>query len=341
MKLDIGLSVESNQLLDAARIAREADELGFACLWTNETKHDSFLPLVLVAEHSRRLQLGTSVAIAFGRSPMVIAQTAWDLQAFSGGRLLLGLGTQVKAHIERRFGATWDTPVPRLREYLAALHAIWTTFQTGAPLRFEGAYYRHTLMTPFFNPGPIKHPAIPIFIAGVNTGLARLTGEVAQGFHVHPLHSRRYVEQVIRPAIAEGASRAGRSPNAVELAAAVFAVTGTDAAQTEQISEQVRRQIAFYASTPTYRPVFETHGWGEVADRLALLARSQQWREMPGLITDEMLATFAVVAAPDELGAALRERYSGVLDRVSLYLPFIPGERDEFWRATARAIRRG
>lgn len=338
VKLDVNLPVDGDQLGHAAAVARAADELGFAGVWTNETKHDSFLPLVLAAEHSRRLELGTAVTIAFPRSPMVVAQTAWDLQALSGGRFLLGLGTQVKAHIERRFGSVWDAPGARLRDYIAALRAIWTAFQTGAPLHYEGPYYRHTLLTPFFNPGPIEHPAIPILIAGVNTGLARLAGEVAQGFHVHPFHSAPYIQQTLRPAIAAGASRAGRSRSDVALVAAVFVITGRNAAETERLRATVREQIAFYASTPTYRAVLDAHGWQATGAELSRLAKRQRWVEMPGLITDEMLRAFAVEAAPDELGAALEARYEGVVDRVSLYLPFVPGERDDFWRALIQVI---
>ena len=338
MKLDVGMSVETDQLVSAANVARAAEQLGLAGLWTNETKHDSFLPLVLAAQQSTRLELGTAVAIAFPRSPMVMAQTAWDLQAFSGGRLLLGLGTQVKAHIERRFSTTWDAPLARLRDYIGALRAIWTAFQTNVPLRYEGPYYRHTLLTPFFNPGPIAHPQIPIFIAGVNTGLARLAGEVAQGFHVHPFHSAHYLAEVLRPAIAGGAAAAGRNLDEVVLATSVFVITGASAGEREVLRAKVREQIAFYASTPTYQGVLAAHGWEDAGAALSRLARAQRWREMGALIDDRMLATFALEAEPDALGTALRERYSGLVDRVSLYLPFVPGERDAFWRATAEAL---
>ena len=338
MQLDVGMAVDGDQLRHVAGIARAADKLGFAGLWTNETKHDSFLPLVLAAEHSTRLQLGTAVAIAFPRSPMVMAQAAWDLQAFSGGRFILGLGTQVKPHIERRFSAPWDSAVRRLRDYIGALRAIWRSFQTAEPLRFEGVYYRHTLMTPFFNPGPIEHPAIPIFIAGVNAGLARLAGEAADGFHVHPLHSVRYVREVLRPAFATGAARTQRDASAVKLAASVFVITGRNAAELEANREQVRSQIAFYASTPSYRSVLETHGWGNIGEQLSRLARAQRWHAMGALVGEDLLAAFAVEAPPDELGAAVRDRYGGLVDRVSFYLPFVPGERDTFWGATLRAV---
>lgn len=341
MKLDVGLAVEGKHLPRIGEVARAAEGLGFAGLWTSETRHDSFLPLALAAEHTGTIQLGTSVAIAFARSPMVTAQTAWDLQDLSGGRFLLGLGTQVKAHIERRFGMPWDAPVARLREYIQAVRAIWQAFQTDGALNFRGEFYQHSLLTPFFNPGPIDHPDIPIFIAGVNTGLARLAGELCQGFHIHPFHSVAYVRTVVQPAIAAGAAQANRRPRDVELATSVFVITGrTGAAITEQ-RERMRAQIAFYASTPTYRVVLKTHGWEAIGEKLSRLAATKRWGDMPALISNEMLQTFAVEAPPDELGAALRSRYEGVIDRIALYLPFEPGQDDELWRATLRTIHEG
>jgi probable F420-dependent oxidoreductase len=338
VKLDAGFGVEGGYLRSAGGIARAADTLGFAGLWASETKHDAFLPLAVAADATQRIELGTSVAIAFSRSPMVVAQTAWDLQDLSGGRFVLGLGTQVRAHIRRRFSMPWDRPVERLREYIGALRAIWNSFQTDEPLSFEGEFYRHTLMTPFFNPGPIGHPEIPVHVAGVNTGLAALAGELCDGFHVHPFHSPEYVRKIVKPAVARGAQREGRDPERVELATSVFVVTGGSAAEVEEQREKLRAQLAFYASTPTYRTVLETHGWEDAGERLGKLARDKQWDEMPGLITDEMLHAFAVEAAPDEIGPALRDRYEGLIDRVALYLPFMPGERDTFWRTAISSV---
>jgi probable F420-dependent oxidoreductase len=337
MKLDASLGTEGGYLKQIDRTARAAEDLGFAGLWTSETKHDAFLPLAIAANETQAVELGTSVAIAFSRSPMETAQTAWDLQDLSDGRLLLGLGTQVKAHITRRFSMPWDRPAARLREYILALRAIWESFQTGEALRFEGEFYQHTLMTPFFDPGPMDHPEIPIYIAGVNTRLARLAGEICDGFHVHPFHSPEYVRQTVKPAIAEGAEGAGRDPAQVTLATSVFVIVTGDAAAEQR--ESVREQISFYASTPTYRTVLEAHGWEEVGERLGVMAREKQWREMPALITDEMISAFAIEAHPDEIGPALRERYEGLVARVALYLPFVPGERDEFWRTVVDSAR--
>jgi probable F420-dependent oxidoreductase len=338
MKLDVGLAVEGKHLPAISRVAQAAEMLGFAGIWTSETKHDAFLPLALAAEHTEAIQLGTSVAIAFARSPMVTAQTAWDLQDFSGGRLLLGLGTQVKPHIERRFSMPWDRPVGRLREYIQALRAIWQSFQTGGPLDFRGQFYQHTLITPFFNPGPIEHPEIPISIAGVNTGLAQLAGEQCQGFHVHPFHTPLYIREIVRPAISAGAEQSGRSLADVELSTSVFVITGRDAATMAEQRERMRAQIAFYASTPTYRVVLEAHGWAEIGEQLSQMAKHQRWREMTALISDEMLQALAVEAEPDEIGPAIRERYTGLIDRVALYFPFEPGLDDDFWSATITAI---
>jgi len=338
MKLDANLGTEGRYLRNVNDIARAAEALGFAGLWTSETKHDGFLPLAIAAGATEKIELGTSVAIAFSRSPMVIAQTAWDLQALSDGRFILGLGTQVKAHVKRRFSMPWDRPVARLREYILALRAIWQSFQSEGPLKFEGEFYRHTLMTPFFNPGPIEYPEIPVYIAGVNTRLATLAGELCDGFHVHPFHSPEYLRRTVEPAIAEGAEKEGRDPERVELATSVFVVTGENAVEVEEQREKMRAQVAFYASTPTYRTVLEAHGWEDVGEELRKLARDKKWDEMPKLITDEMLDAFCVEAAPEEVGPALEERYEGLIDRVALYTPFVPDERDDFWRATIESV---
>ncbi len=325
MKLDA--NIPPTTLGPVPNIARAAEDIGFDGLWTTETQHDPFLPLALAAEHTSRVDLGTAIAVAFGRSPATIAYTSWDLAEASDGRLILGLGTQVKAHIERRFAMPWpESPVGKLRELVAAVRAFWHCWQTGERLNFRSEHYKLTLMSPFFNPGPIKNPEIPIFIAGVNIGLCRLAGEVADGFHVHPFHSSQYLAEVVRPAIAEGAERSNRSISDVSIAAPVFVVTEPGE------SDFVRAQIGFYASTPSYRVVMEHHGWGEVGDKLLDLSRRGAWMEMPGLISDEMLETFAVVAPPDGIAEALKARYEGLADRLTLYLPFIPGDRDDFWR---------
>jgi probable F420-dependent oxidoreductase len=339
MKLDAALGTEGKYLKEVDRSARAAEDLGFTGLWTSQTKHDAFLPLAIAANETREIELGTSVAIAFSRSPMETAQAAWDLQYLSEGRFVLGLGTQVKAHITRRFSMPWDRPAARLREYIMAVRAIWASFQGEGELQFEGEFYRHTLMTPFFNPGPIDHPEIPVYIAGVNTRLATLAGEICDGFHVHPFHSPEYVRQTVKPAIAEGAEGVGRDPEEVTLATSAFVISSEKEAEAKEQRESVRAQISFYASTPTYRTVLEAHGWEEVGEQLGKLARDKRWDEMPGLVTDEMLGAFAVEATPDELGATLRERYTGLINRVTLYIPFVPDERDAFWQTVVESVR--
>jgi probable F420-dependent oxidoreductase len=304
-----------------------AEAAGFHGLWSTETQHDPFLPLALAAEHTRRVHLGTAIAVAFVRSPTVLAHTAWDLAEASRGRLILGLGTQVRAHVERRFGMEWpDSPVGKLRDLIQAMRAVWRSWQEGEPLNHQGPYHKLTLMTPFFNPGPIEFPSIPVYIAGVNPALCRLAGEVADGFIAHPYHSAEYLRQVVRPEIDAGAERAGRAPADIRLS--ITTMVATD----EVEAALVRSQIAFYASTPTYRPVMAHHGWGEIADRLRALSRQTAWGEMPSLITDEMLSTFAVVASEENLAEQLLKRYAGLADRLSLYLPYTPGSRDAFWR---------
>ena len=313
-------------------LARAAEVMGFQSLWCTETMHDPFLPGVLIAEHTQKLQFGTAVAIAFARSPATIAYTAWDLAQVSGGRFMLGLGTQVKAHIERRFGMPWpESVVGKLREQIVAIRAFWSAWQNNTPLNHRGEYYKLTLMSPFFNPGPIAHPDIPIYIAGVNPGLARLAGEVCQGYHAHPFHSPHYLRTVVLPAIEQGAAKAGRSRADVTIATSAFVVASPE----EDLF--ARAQIAFYASTPTYRAVMALHGWEATAEQLSAYASRGQWGEMPSLISDEMLATFAVVAEQDELPAALQARYQGLVDRLGLYTPFIPGQRDKFWEALLNA----
>lgn len=334
MKFDA--TIPPTSLREIPQLARAADEIGFDALWSTETQHDPFLPLALVAEHSQRLNFGTAVAIGFARNPATLAYTAWDLSQASSGRFILGLGTQVRAHIERRFGMSWpQSPVGKLRELIGAVRALWSTWQTGERLNFRGEYFKLSLMSPFFNPGPIERPEIPIYIAGVNTGLCRLAGEVADGFHVHPFHSASYLRDVIRPAIAEGAARADRSARKTNVSVTVMTADNYD------LADFVRSQIAFYASTPSYRPVMAHHGWGEVADELRELARRQQWGEMPDLISEEMLETFAVVAPEDDLAGALTARYADLADRLTLYQPYQPGVMGSFWRRMVAEMRGG
>jgi len=339
MKIDTNVAVSS--LRDVPALAQAAEAMGFDGIWSSETSHDPFLISALIAENTRQVALGTAIAVAFPRSPGTLAYLAWDLAALSNGRFILGLGTQVKAHNERRFGVKWEAPVAKLREVILAMSALWDTWQHGTRLNFRGEFFKLTLMSPFFNPGPIGHPDIPIYVAGVNRGLCRLAGELCDGFHVHPFHSVRYLKEVIVPAIEEGLRISGRPRSELELVSSVFVVPGDTEPERAAAGQQVRRQIAFYASTPSYAPVMELHGWGETREQLSRLAARGGWDGMPPLITDAMLDAFAVSGTWAELPDKITERYAGLLDRVMYYLPFVPGEMDDRWREAIQGFKSG
>jgi probable F420-dependent oxidoreductase len=331
MKIDACLTPVHLKAVPA--IAKAAEDIGFDALWASETQHDPFLPCALIAEHTTRMQIGTAIAVSFARSPANLAYTTWDLAAQSDDRFILGLGTQVKAHIERRFGMPWpESPVGKLREQIQVIRAFWDCWQNGTKLNFRGEHYKITLMSPFFNPGPIEHPNIPIYIAGVNTGLARLAGELCDGFHVHPFHSLRFLKEVILPAIEEGTKKERRKIKDVTISVTAFAATSPEE------MNFARAQIAFYASTPSYRAVMDLHGWAAVAEKLSAHASRGEWADMPMLITDEMLNEFCVVADRDKLASALKARYDGMADRLTLYSPFVLGDRDEFWKIMASSL---
>ena len=331
MKLDAALPI--TQLTDVPAIAKAAQEIGFGALWTQETQHDPFLPCTLIAEHSTDMQFGTAIAVSFARSPANLAYTAWDLSAQSGGRFILGLGTQVKAHIERRFGMTWPESVTgKLREQIQVIRAFWDTWQNGTKLNFRGEYYKATLMSPFFNPGPIEHPNIPIYIAGVNIGLAKLAGELCDGFHVHPFNSLKYLNEVILPAIEDGLKKEKRQRKDISVSVTAFVATSPEE------ESFARMQLAFYASTPSYKAVMDLHGWGETAEKLSGFAAKGEWAEMPMLITDEMLNKFCLMTTQENLANDLKKRYNGIADRLTLYTPFVPNEKDELWKELAKSF---
>ena len=326
MKLDIGLRGHDLAALGGEAAAYE--RLGVDGLWSYETAHDPFLPLFAAALTTERVRLGTAIAVAFARSPFAMAQTAWDLQRVSGGRLLLGLGTQVRAHAERRFSAAFEHPAARITDYIRCLRAIWDTFQNGTRPAYEGPFYRFTLISDFFNPGPIAEPWIPISLAGVGEAMARAAGLVADGFHVHPLHSAGYVRDVVRPAIAAGARAAGRDPAQVELITSVFLVTGDSEVERGAAELYARQQIAFYATTPTYAPFLAYHGFEGLGDELKALARAGRSAEMPAKVPDALLDAVAVSAAPDRLGQAVRARYDGgLVQRVYPYAQMPAADR--------------
>jgi probable F420-dependent oxidoreductase len=302
----------------AAEAARRAAEIGYDGFFTAETQYDPFLPLALAASAQPGLDLGTAIAVAFPRSPMVMAMTAWDLARMSRGRFMLGLGTQIRAHVVRRFSTVWDSPGPRLREYILSLRAIWASWQSSTPLSFKGDFYEFSLMTPFFDPGPIPHPDVPIYIAGVGPYLSRLAGEVCQGFHVHPFHTVHYLDEVVLPGIRAGAEGAGRSLDDVERVTTVFVMTGDTDSEIEQAMAPVRQQISFYASTPSYRPVLEASGW-DFGEELNAMSKRGQWGEMATLIEDDVVLTVGVAAPIDKLGTAIKERYGDRVQRIGFY----------------------
>ena len=334
MKIDAEVAVSDAS--EAAGLAQRAEEFGFDCFWVNETKHDPFVQLATAAVSTRRIGLGTSIALAFTRSPTTLAYTSWDLQSLSKGRMTLGLGSQVKGHIERRFGMRWEPPAPKMKDEVLAIRSVWKSWQDGTKLGYDGRFFHLDLMTPFFSPGPISDPAIPIFIAGVNAGMCRVAGEVADGLHVHPLHTARYLREVIDPSLAEGAKKAGRSRKDISVAASVFAAVGGTAQEIENVREAFREQISFYASTRSYRKVMELHGWGDIADRLRELSMKGEWGRMKSEVTDEVLDEFVVEGSWEAIGRTIKERYGDLVDRVRLYLPF---DGDDRWRSLVNGFR--
>lgn len=307
----------STDLNSVAAEAAWAESMGYDGISSNETAHDPFLPLTLAATATSQVTLETHVAIAFPRSPMVLAYTARDLQDLSRGRFRLGLGTQVKGHIERRFSTSWESPGPRLREYVQSLRHIWDCWAQGQPLDYQGKFYRFSLMTPSFSPGPGAYPPPEVFTAAVNPYNCRVAGEVSDGLVLHSLTSPDYIRKVVNPNLAEGARQAGRDPSAVKLSGGGFIITGPNRASIRSMEPEVRRRIAFYSSTRTYAPVLESHGFQDVAQRLHQMSLNNQWAEMGELIGDEMLEAFTVVGEYDEIAAKFIQRYGGLLDEVN------------------------
>jgi probable F420-dependent oxidoreductase len=325
---------------DVEGTARDLEARGYAGVWASEADHDPFLPLLTAGLATERLQVGTAIAVAFARSPMTLAMTSHDLQRYTRGRFVLGLGSQVKPHVERRFSMPWSPPVERMREYVAALRAIWSAWQDGTRLRFQGEHYRHTLMTPMFSPQAHEWGAPPVHLAAVGPGMTRLAGEVADGLLAHGFTTARYLRERTLPVLAEGLAAAGRSREEVTVSLPGFVVTGRTDAERAEAAAAVKATIAFYGSTPAYRPVLELHGWDSLADELHALSvsrREDKWTAMRDLVDDEVLSTFAVVGEPQEVGPAVRERFDGLVDRFSVYASN-PAPLD-LWDPLAQAFR--
>jgi probable F420-dependent oxidoreductase len=337
MPMRVDAPLVSQALTDVPIAARAMEAGGYDGAFTFEGPHDPFLPLVLAADATERLELTTAVAIALARSPMTLAQQAWDLQALSGGRFHLGLGSQVKAHIERRFSMPWTAPARRMRELVLTIRAIWTAWQDRAPLHFEGEHYTHTLMTPFFDPGPLDTGPPPVWLGGVGPRMTEVAGEVADGFMVHPFCTPASLEQVTLPALARGGAREGAVAGPVLLSMPVLIATGDDDAALDANTTATRAQIAFYASTPAYRVVLDVHGWGDLQPQLQAKTRSGDWAGMAALVHDDLLHAVAVVAPPDEVATEVLQRYGRHLDRVALNAPYeaVP----DLWQQIATDLR--
>ena len=322
MKIDGNIG---NNLHDVPAQAKDVEAAGYAGAWVAEMAHDPFLPLLLAAEHTENLEIGTSIAVAFSRSPMTLANTAWDLQAYSKGRFVLGLGSQIKPHIEKRFSMEWSKPAARMREFALAVRAIWNTWLSGEKLEFCGEFYRHTLMTPMFSPdkreldgfGPPK-----MFLAGVGPLMTEVAGEAFDGFICHGFTTEKYLREVTIPALTRGREKVGKTMEGFEIVGPSFVITGNNDEEIERASIATRKQIAFYGSTPAYRPVLDMHGWGGLQDELNTLSKQGKWDQMGTLIDDEILNTFAVVGEPETIADELGARYGDVIQRLSFYAPY-------------------
>ena len=309
-------------LAAAAADARAAEEAGYDGIFSFENAHDPFIPLALAASTTEHIELYTAIAVAFARTPMTMASSAWDVHSLSGGRLSLGLGSQVKAHIERRLSMPWSRPAARMREYVAALRAIWTSWQDGTRLDFRGDFYTHTLMPPLFNPGPCPFGLPRILVAGTGDLMVQVAAEAGDGLVIHPFTTERYIRDVILPTVERGLMTSARDRNDFELSCQVLVATGTNGEELERAKAEIRKEIAFFGSTPSWRSVLELHGWAELGTSLNGLAKEGRWADMAGLIDDEVLETFAVVGEPNTIASILSRRFDGLLDRVSLYTPY-------------------
>jgi probable F420-dependent oxidoreductase len=338
MRIDV--TILQPKIETMAAYAAAAETLGFDGLWVAETNSDPFLNLALAAEHTQSLNLGTAIAVAFPRSPTVLAYTAWDLQRLAHGRFVLGLGPQVKAHNVLRFGVQWEKPVKKMRETIEAIRAVWRCWQTGEPLEYVGEFFKLTLMTPFFTPAPSDYLPPPIYIAAVNEQMLRLAGSHCDGVHIHALHTIKYLREAALPQIEAGLARSGRKRKDFCVNTSVFVIPTDDPVKAREAEAHVRQQLSFYMSTPAYRPVLAIHGWEGVSEQLGKLARDGQWEDMQRLLTDEMMDTFAVSGRWTELPEIIQARYGGLVDRIGYYLPFEPGAQDVDWRNTINEFKR-
>ena len=339
MKVDGGISTDLNKV---PANAKEVEAAGYSGAWTAETAHDPFLPLSVAAEHTTTLELGTSIAVAFARNPMLLANIGWDLQAYSKGRFILGLGSQIKPHIEKRFSMEWSHPAARMREMVLAIRAIWDTWENGTKLNFRGDFYTHTLMTPFFTPERAELAGFgtpKIYLAGVGELMTEVCGEVCDGFICHGFTTEKYLREVTIPALARGRAKAGKTMEGFDIVGPSFVVSGGNEEEMKAAAAGTRQQIAFYGSTPAYMSVRDIHGWGGLQDELNTLSKLGKWVEMGELITDEILNTFAVVGEPESIAPELHRRYGDVINRISFYAPYKTDPQR--WQPVIEAIKKG
>lgn len=322
---------------DAPGAARKLEADGYTGGFTFESSHDPFLPIALAAEHTTTLELGTAIAIAFARNPMTTANVGWDLQEYSGGRFILGLGSQIKPHVTKRFSMEWSRPAARMQEFVGALHAIWDCWRDGTKLTFDGDFYHHTLMTPMFTPAPNEMPDPKVFLAAVGPLMTTVTGRVANGWFVHPFTTESYLREVSMPALTNGLDESGRNRSDIEISLPVYVIAGDDDTEIADRSMAVKKQLAFYGSTPAYRPVLDHHGWGDAHTELNQLSKRGEWNAMADLIDDTMLDTFAIVGAYDEIAPKIVDRYGSLVDRLSFHAHFAT-TNPEPWAATIAAL---
>ena len=338
--MKVGSRLDGRSPQQIAASARRAERVGFDTYSSSETNHNPFLPLAIAAEHTERVDLRTSIALAFARSPMDVAYIAWDLQAMSGGRFTLGLGSQVRGHIVRRFGMNWSAPAPRMREYIHALRHVWNAWQTQTPVKFHGDHFDFNLMPPFFNPGPIENPDVKVFVSAVNPYMLQVAGEVCDGVLLHGFCTPKYTRDVIIPNLEIGARRAGRSLDGFEINAGGFIITGATEEEVEAKKSGVKGQISFYASTRSYEGVMSAHGWEDTAARLYRMSVDNRWGEMPAQITDDMLETFAVVGTYDEIVDKLKAAHGDYATSISFDIATPTGEEEEMLAGMVAELQR-
>jgi probable F420-dependent oxidoreductase len=322
VKIDATVSKVDPYSGGAGRLAADLESAGYDGVWVGETNHDPSLVLGDMARSTSRVDVGTAVMIAFARTPLLAAHTGYDMAGFSQGRFILGLGSQVKPHIERRYSMPWSHPAARMKEFVQALRAIWAGWHEGASLDFRGDYYTHNLMPPFFQPERHDWGPPPVFLAGVGERMTEVAGEVADGFFMHPFTTRRYLDEVTIPALKRGRSRSGARQDSLVIGGPSFVTVGRDEAEMESAWQGTKAQIAFYASTPAYRPVLDLHGWGDLQTELTKRSKTGRWSDMAELITDEIVSEFSVIGDPATVGQGLQAKLAGIADRVSLYTPY-------------------